>query len=100
MNSLVCDQKLPVFSATGLPHNEVAEQVRWQASLVKSKGVVDHLRDNFGISSGATGVNMETAGLFCGDVEEYGSRENIVLFMSNDLTIERFVIPRLALTTA
>nr|QNU10146.1 Vacuolar-type H+-ATPase subunit B [Symbiodinium sp.] len=102
MNSVVRGQKLPLFSAAGLPHNEIAAQVCRQASLVKGKDVMDHTQENFSIVFGAMGVNMETARFFRNDFEENGSMENVVLFMNlaNDPTIERIVTPRLALTTA
>ncbi|CAE8652141.1 unnamed protein product, partial [Polarella glacialis] len=102
MNSVVRGQKLPLFSAAGLPHNEIAAQVCRQASLVKGKDTLDHSQENFSIVFGAMGVNMETARFFRNDFEENGSMENVVLFMNlaNDPTIERIVTPRLALTTA
>lgn len=102
MNSLVRGQKLPLFSAAGLPHNEIAAQVCRQAGLVKGKDVMDHSADNFSIVFAAMGVNMETARFFRNDFEENGSMENVVLFMNlaNDPTIERIVTPRLALTCA
>lgn len=102
MNSLVRGQKLPLFSAAGLPHNEIASQICRQAGLVKGKDVMDHSADNFSIVFAAMGVNMETARFFRTDFEENGSMENVVLFMNlaNDPTIERIVTPRLALTTA
>jgi len=102
MNSVVRGQKLPLFSASGLPHNEIAAQVCRQASLVKGKDVTDHSQDNFSIVFGAMGVNMETARFFKRDFEENGSMENVVLFLNlaNDPTIERIVTPRLALTSA
>merc|ERR1711953_705301 len=101
-NSVVRGQKLPLFSAAGLPHNEIAAQVCRQASLVKGKDTLDHSAENFSIVFGAMGVNMETARFFRNDFEENGSMENVVLFMNlaNDPTIERIVTPRLALTTA
>jgi len=37
MNSVARGQKIPIFSAAGLPHNEVAAQICRQASLVKLK---------------------------------------------------------------
>merc|ERR1712216_450143 len=102
MNSVVRGQKLPLFSAAGLPHNEIAAQVCRQASLVKGKDVSDHSAENFSIVFGAMGVNMETARFFRNDFESHGSMENVVLFINhaNDPTIERIVTPRLALTTA
>jgi len=102
MNSVVRGQKLPLFSAAGLPHNEIAAQVCRQASLVKGKDISDHTPENFSIIFGAMGVNMETARFFRNDFEENGRMEDVVLFMNlaNDPTIERIVTPRLALTTA
>jgi len=102
MNSVVRGQKLPLFSASGLPHNEIAAQVCRQASLVAGKDVSDHSPDNFSIVFGAMGVNMETARFFKRDFEENGSMENVVLFLNlaNDPTIERIITPRLALTSA
>merc|ERR1711967_183249 len=86
MNSVVRGQKLPLFSAAGLPHNEIAAQLCRQAGLVKGKDTADHSSENFSIIFGAMGVNMETAVLF--------------MNLANDPTIERIVTPRLALTTA
>lgn len=60
MNSIARGQKIPIFSAAGLPHNEVAAQIARQASLVQQKGVLDSHEDNFAIVFGAMGVNMET----------------------------------------
>ncbi len=53
MNSVVRGQKLPLFSAAGLPHNEIAAQVCRQASLVKGKDTLDHSAENFSIVFGA-----------------------------------------------
>merc|ERR1711981_818663 len=102
MNSVVRGQKLPLFSAAGLPHNEIAAQVCRQASLVKGKDVMDHSSENFSIVFGAMGVNMETYRFFVEDFEKHGSMDNVSLFMNlaNDPTIERIVTPRIALTAA
>eukprot|EP00922_Rhytidocystis_sp_ex-Travisia-forbesii_P038094 GHVS01056741.1.p1 GENE.GHVS01056741.1~~GHVS01056741.1.p1 ORF type:complete len:520 (-),score=60.69 GHVS01056741.1:94-1653(-) len=102
MNSVVRGQKIPLFSAAGLPHNEIGAQICRQASLVRGKDVLDHHEDNFAVVFGAMGVNMETARFFRQDFEENGSMERTVLFLNlaNDPTIERIITPRLALTTA
>jgi V-type H+-transporting ATPase subunit B len=102
MNSIARGQKIPLFSAAGLPHNEIGAQICRQAGLVEGKGVTDHHEDNFCIVFGAMGVNMETARFFVDDFEKTGSMENTVLFLNlaNDPTIERIITPRLALTTA
>jgi len=104
MNSIARGQKIPIFSANGLPHNEIAAQICRQGSLVRlpGKSVLDDHEDNFAIVFAAMGVNMETARFFKNDFEENGSMENVCLFLNlaNDPTIERIITPRLALTTA
>lgn len=102
MNSIARGQKIPIFSAAGLPHNEIAAQICRQAGLVQKKDVLDGHEDNFSIVFAAMGVNMETARFFKQDFEENGSIERVCLFLNlaNDPTIERIITPRLALTTA
>jgi len=104
MNSIARGQKIPLFSAAGLPHNEIAAQIVRQAGLVKlhKSGVIDDHEENFAVVFAAMGVNMETARFFKQDFEENGSLERGVLFLNlaNDPTIERIITPRLALTTA
>jgi len=103
MNSIARGQKIPLFSAAGLPHNEIASQIVRQAGLVKhEKSVLDDHQENFAIVFAAMGVNMETARFFKQDFEENGSMERVSLFLNlaNDPTIERIITPRLALTTA
>ncbi|KAF7152174.1 hypothetical protein RHSIM_Rhsim01G0025200 [Rhododendron simsii] len=107
MNSIARGQKIPLFSAAGLPHNEIAAQICRQAGLVKrlekSESLLeDGAEDNFAIVFAAMGVNMETAQFFKRDFEENGSMERVTLFLNlaNDPTIERIITPRIALTTA
>ena len=70
MNSIARGQKIPLFSAAGLPHNEIGAQICRQAGLVQGKDVMDHHDDNFAIVFGAMGVNMETARFFETDFEQ------------------------------
>ncbi|EMC96781.1 hypothetical protein BAUCODRAFT_34175 [Baudoinia panamericana UAMH 10762] len=105
MNSIARGQKIPIFSAAGLPHNEIAAQICRQAGLVQqqaNKGTQDAHEENFSIVFGAMGVNLETSRFFTRDFEENGSMERVTLFLNlaNDPTIERIITPRLALTTA
>ncbi|XP_068485029.1 V-type proton ATPase subunit B3-like isoform X1 [Phaseolus vulgaris] len=108
MNSIARGQKIPLFSAAGLPHNEIAAQICRQAGLVKRLEKSENLleggggEDNFAIVFAAMGVNMETAQFFKRDFEENGSMERVTLFLNlaNDPTIERIITPRIALTTA
>ena len=112
MNSIARGQKIPLFSAAGLPHNEIAAQICRQAGLVKRPAGEAHgghgapaaagESDEFAIVFAAMGVNMETAHFFKRDFEENGSMSRTVLFLNlaNDPTIERIITPRIALTTA
>ena len=75
MNSVARGQKIPLFSAAGLPHNEVAAQIVRQSSLVQLKDTLDGHQDNFAVVFGAMGVNMETARFFRSDFEESGAME-------------------------
>ena len=106
MNSIARGQKIPIFSAAGLPHNEIAAQICRQAGLVKvpgaQKGVVDDHEDNFAIVFAAMGVNRETARYFKRDFEENGQMQSTTLFLNlaDDPTIERIITPRIALTAA
>ena len=93
MNSIARGQKIPIFSSSGLPHNEIAAQICRQASLVSGptrvdKGVHDGHADNFSIVFGAMGVNLETSRFFTRDCEENGSMERVTLFLNlaNDPT--------------
>lgn len=61
MNSIARGQKIPIFSAAGLPHNEIAAQICRQAGLVqhKGKGVKDSHEDNFAIVFAAMGKDTQ-----------------------------------------
>jgi len=100
--SIARGQKIPLFSAAGLPHNEIAAQIVRQAGLVQQKDVFDSSEESFAIVFGAMGVNMETARFFKNDFEESGAMQKTALFMNlaNDPTIERIITPRLTLTAA
>merc|ERR1712178_292439 len=96
MNSIARGQKIPLFSAAGLPHNEIAAQMCRQAGLVAGAA------GQFALVFAAMGVNMETARFFKTDFEENGSLEQLVMFLNlaSDPTIERIITPGIALTTA
>lgn len=66
MNSIARGQKIPLFSAAGLPHNEIAAQMCRQAGLVAGAA------GQFALVFAAMGVNMETARFFKTDFEENG----------------------------
>lgn len=95
MNTLVRGQKLPIFSAAGLPHNELAAQIARQA---KVPGKVKE----FAIVFAAMGITASEYHFFRRDFERTGALERIVSFinLADDPTIERIITPRIALTTA
>ncbi|KAF8020647.1 hypothetical protein BT93_G1164 [Corymbia citriodora subsp. variegata] len=112
MNSIARGQKIPLFSAAGLPHNEIAAQICRQAGLVKrlekSNNLMEDVEeDNFAIVFAAMGVNMETAQFFKRDFEENGSMERVILFLNlvnypvkEAHMMDLPITPRIALTTA
>ena len=99
MNTLVRGQKLPIFSASGLPHNELALQVARQATVPEEEGDEE---SEFAVIFGAMGITQEEANEFMDDFERTGALERSVVFMNlaDDPAVERTVTPRLALTTA
>lgn len=95
MNTLVRGQKLPIFSGSGLPHNELAAQIARQAK-VKGKG------EDFAVVFCAMGITEEEANFFIKSFEKTGALERTVIFLNlaDDPTIERIILPRMALTCA
>lgn len=94
-NTLVRGQKLPVFSGTGLPANEIV------ARIIANAGVPGSGED-FVVIFGAMGLTTRDFSFFMNEFERTGSLENTVVFMNlaGDPTIERLLTPRCALTTA
>jgi V/A-type H+-transporting ATPase subunit B len=95
MNTLVRGQKLPLFSAAGLPHNLLAAQIARQAKVLSAS-------ESFSVVFAAMGITSEEANFFIRQFEETGALERTVLFLnlSSDPSMERILTPRLALTTA
>ena len=95
MNTLVRGQKLPIFSGSGLPHNDIALQIARQAK-VKGQG------EDFAVVFAAMGITYEEAKKFIADFEETGALERAVVFLNlaDDPAVERLITPRMALTTA
>ena len=93
--SLVRGQKLPIFSASGLPHNDIALQIARQAKLKDSD-------EEFIVVFCAMGITAEEYNFFRSDLERTGALENAVLFvnLADDPAVERIITPRLALTAA
>jgi V/A-type H+-transporting ATPase subunit B len=95
MNTLVRGQKLPIFSGSGLPHNELAAQIARQAKVLGEE-------ERFAVVFCGMGITHEEAAFFMRDFERTGALERATLFLNlaNDPAIERILTPRLALTTA
>jgi V/A-type H+-transporting ATPase subunit B len=95
LNTLVRGQKLPIFSASGLPHARLAAQIARQA---KVKGT----NDDFAVVFAAMGITFEEANFFEESFRESGAIDRTVLFinLANDPAVERISTPRMALTAA
>jgi V/A-type H+-transporting ATPase subunit B len=95
MNPLVRGQKLPIFSAAGLPHSRLAAQIARQAEVLGKE-------ESFAVVFGAMGITFEEADFFIRDFRNTGAIERSVLFvnLASDPAIERISTPRLALTCA
>ena len=94
-NTLVRGQKLPIFSAAGLPHNNIALQIARQAKVPGSV-------EEFAVVFAGMGITKEEANAFMQDFERTGALERAVVFLNlaDDPAVERIITPRLALTTA
>lgn len=95
LNTLVRGQKLPIFSASGLPHASLAAQIARQAKVLGSDSA-------FAVVFAAIGITFEEADFFISDFRRTGAIDRTVLFMNlaNDPAIERISTPRVALTAA
>ena len=96
LNTLVRGQKLPIFSAAGLPHNELAAQIAAQAKIPGEES------GNFAVVFAAMGIKHDDAFFFINNFEETGALKNVVMFLNlaDDPSIERIITPRVALTVA
>lgn len=95
LNTLVRGQKLPIFSASGLPHANLAAQIARQAKVVGTS-------EPFAVVFAAMGITFEESNYFIKSFEETGAIDRTVLFMNlaNDPAVERIATPRMALTAA
>ena len=93
--TLVRGQKLPIFSASGLPHNDIALQIARQARILGSE-------EEFVVVFCAMGITAEEYNFFVADLERTGALEKALLFvnLADDPAVERLITPRLALTAA
>ena len=95
LNTLVRGQKLPIFSASGLPHANLAAQIARQA---KVRGT----DEQFAVVFAAMGITFEESNYFVQSFTETGAIDRTVLFinLANDPAIERIATPKMALTAA
>jgi len=95
LNTLVRGQKLPIFSASGLPHANLGAQIARQAKVVGTD-------EPFAVVFAAMGITFEEANFFIQSFRETGALDRTVLFinLANDPAVERISTPRMALTAA
>lgn len=99
LNSLARGQKLPIFSGSGLPGNELAAQIASQARVV---GAGDDHDEPFAVVFAAIGITHRESSYFIEHFRSSGALERTVVFLNHadDPTIERIITPRAALTAA
>ncbi|MCR5707390.1 V/A-type H+-transporting ATPase subunit B [Ruminococcus sp. YRD2003] len=95
LNTLVRGQKLPIFSASGLPHAQLAAQIARQARVLGDN-------EQFAVVFAAMGITFEESEYFVRSFRETGALDRTVLFvnLANDSAIERLATPKMALTAA
>ncbi len=95
LNTLVRGQKLPIFSASGLPHARLAAQIARQAKVLGEE-------EKFAVVFGALGITFEEANYFISELRNTGAIERSVIFvnLADDPVVERIITPRMALTAA
>ena len=95
LNTLVRGQKLPIFSASGLPHANLAAQIARQAKVVGTS-------EPFAVVFAAIGITYEESNFFIESFRETGAIDRTVVFvnLANDPAVERIATPRMALTAA
>lgn len=95
LNTLVRGQKLPIFSASGLPHADLAAQIARQAAVLGDN-------EQFAVVFAAIGITYEESNFFIESFKETGAIDRTVMFvnLANDPAIERISTPRMALTAA
>ncbi len=92
--TLIRGQKLPIFSGSGINHNELANRIITGSNIKED--------EKFAICFGLMGAEYETAEYFKKSFYETGSLSKVVMFqnLSNDPSIERILTPKVTLTCA
>ena len=96
MNSLVRGQKLPLFSAGGMPHDQLASDIAQNARL-RSEGAAD-----FAIVFVGIGIAHDTAETFRRTMQDSGALSHTAMFLNlaSESSTQRLLTPRFALTAA
>jgi len=102
LNTLVLGQKLPIFSGSGLPHDQLAAQIVRQAALGAPAGEPPNQSVRFAIVFAAMGVKHDVADYFRDAFVESGALSRVAMFLNlaDDPPVERLIAPRAALTLA
>ncbi|MFA5844575.1 MAG: V-type ATP synthase subunit B [Coriobacteriia bacterium] len=106
LNPLVRGQKLPIFSGSGLPHNELAAQIARQAAVLARSDdptrAGEKAEGDFAVVFAAMGITFEDADFFMTELRDTAAVERSVLFLNlaDDPAVERIATPRMALTCA
>ena len=95
LNSLVRGQKLPIFSGSGLPHNQFLSQILRQARLLEDSSP-------FAVVFVAMGINHADAKFFENVFRDEGVMERVSMFLNlaDDPPMARLAAPRAGLTAA
>lgn len=95
LNTLVRGQKLPIFSASGLPHANLAAQIARQAKVLGDN-------EQFAVVFAAMGITFEESNYFVESFRSTSALDRTVMFsnLANDPAIERIATPKMALTAA
>ena len=95
LNTLVRGQKLPIFSASGLPHANLAAQIARQAKVLGDN-------EQFAVVFAAMGITFEESNYYGEIFSSTGALDRTVMFsnLANDPAIERIATPKMALTAA
>jgi len=96
LTTLIRGQKLPIFTATGLTHNELAVEI------VKHAKIAEKEHEKFCIVFAAMGVKHDVAQYFRSQFEQAHVMDRVSMFVNtaSEPIVERILTPRAALTTA
>ena len=94
LTTLIRGQKLPIFSGSGLPHNEIAAQIIRQAKLKTD--------EDFAFVFAAMGIKKDEALFFEDAFSKAGVKDKLVMYqnLADAPIMERLLAPKCALTAA